>query len=143
LTFEKFQHIYDMRLLLEPYTAATASTKLTDTTRDNLSLLADKMEASTLLDSAQAYGQFAILDAKFHALIAKESGNTLIEDALNRAYAHTHLFRLSAYSGVTKSGAIEHAQIVKAIVAADSKGAREAMEHHIIQSRERWRPYFD
>lgn len=143
LTYQKFQHIYDMRLLLEPYTAAATAEHLSEATRIQLDSLASDMEASTRLDTRQAYGKFAILDAKFHALIARESGNKLIEEALNRAYAHTHLFRLTSYSGVTREGVIEHAQIINAIVAADIQGARNAMENHIINSRERWKPYFD
>lgn len=67
----------------------------------------------------------------------------LIEEALIRAYAHTHLFRLTSFAGVTKEGAIEHAQIINAIVVADIKGARNTMENHIVRSRERWKPYFD
>ncbi len=140
---DKFHQIYDMRLLLEPYAAAKAAEKLTDTSREQLEEIAQSMTTPPGQDVKLAYSKFAIQDARFHALIASQSGNELVAEALSRAYAHTHLFRLRFHSQVTEQAITEHAKIMNALVNGDAKAAHEAMENHIICSRKRMQPFFE
>jgi DNA-binding GntR family transcriptional regulator len=140
---EKFEQIYDLRLLLEPYTAEQACQKLSEAERGELAALARAMAEPDPLDAERAYGKFALYDAKFHALIATASGNLLVSEALARCYAHSHLFRLRYHSAATGGAIEEHAEIVNSMAAADPASARIAMEEHIIRSRARWRPFFD
>jgi DNA-binding GntR family transcriptional regulator len=139
---DKFEQIYDLRLLLEPYAAEQACQKLGSAARDDLAELALAMTEPDPEDAERAYGKFALHDAKFHALIATQSGNLLVAEALARSYAHSHLFRLRYHAAATEGAVEEHAKIISAMAASDSAGARAAMEEHIVRSRARWRPYF-
>ncbi len=139
----KFEQIYDLRLLLEPYAAQLATKKLSNASRKELATLARAMSEPDSQNAERAYSKFALQDAKFHALIAAQSGNALVADALARTYAHTHLFRLRFHSAVTEGAVEEHAKIVDAMAAVDPLAAREAMENHIQRSHERWKPFFD
>lgn len=140
---DKFEQIYDLRLLLEPYAAEHATRRLTPAFCDELAMVAQTMAHPEASDAERAYGKFAVQDAKFHALIAAESGNALVAEALARSFAHSHLFRLRFHSAVTEGAVQEHAHILAAMAAQNPAAAREAMEAHIVQSRDRWRPYFD
>lgn len=138
-----FEHIYDLRMLLEPFAARRAAENLSDTSRTELLALEHAMQEPDTSDAKRAYGKFALLDAKFHAVIATESGNSLVAEALARSYAHTHLFRLRFHSVVTEGAVTEHADIMQGLIAADGLAAQTAMENHIVRSRERWKPFFD
>lgn len=139
---ERFEQIYDLRLLLEPYTAQQTAEKLTDEVRRELIELDDGMSEPGTDDAKRAYSQFALLDAKFHNLIATASGNTLVAEALARSYAHMHLFRLRYHSVVTEGAVEEHAAILQAILDGDGEAASNAMKDHLLRSLERWRPFF-
>ncbi|OZI70945.1 GntR family transcriptional regulator [Bordetella genomosp. 12] len=140
---ERFVQIYDLRLLLEPYTAGKAAENLSDDSRAQLLEAAGLMNEPASKDVKLAYSKFALQDAQFHELIARQSGNELVKEALSRAYAHAQLFRLRFHSRVTEEAITEHANIVTAILAGDAKAASAAMEHHIEQSRGRMQPFFD
>jgi DNA-binding GntR family transcriptional regulator len=142
-TRRHFENMFDMRLLLEPYMAAHAAERMTADKHEELETLAAAMTELTRSDAKLAYGKFALLDAKFHACIASCSGNELAADALNRLYAHTHMFRLRFHSKVTEEAILEHAKIVNALTAADPVAARVAMIDHISASRNRMAPFFE
>lgn len=142
-TRQRFEEIFDMRLLLEPYMAGRVAERISADLREELAKLADAMAVPTSDDAKLAYGKFAIQDASFHAWIAEHGENTLAADALNRLYAHTHLFRLRFHSQVTEAAITEHAEIVKALSSGDPAAAREAMASHIMASRSRMAPFFE
>lgn len=145
MTYEKFEQMFELRLLLEPHAAALTAKNLNDTTRAALVTLANDMKALSGLNTPQAYERFTVLDAQFHALIAKECGNPLIVESLDRAYAHAHLFRLAYYTGTNniESGISEHTHIIEAIITADMSEAESAMKNHMICSKMRLKAYFD
>jgi DNA-binding GntR family transcriptional regulator len=145
MTYEKFEHMFDLRLLLEPYAAALTAKNLTEATKLALTTLADDMKALSGLETSQAYEAFTILDAQFHALIAQESGNALVKESLDRAYAHAHLFRLTYYTGANnlESGIAEHTEIIESIVTANMEKAEAAMKSHMVCSKMRLKSYFD
>lgn len=142
-TRQRFEDMFDMRLLLEPYMAARAAERITENACKELKELAQSMTDLTGADTKLAYGKFAMMDAKFHAWIAEHSGNELSADALSRLYAHTHMFRLRFHSQVTENAIHEHAKIVAAISSRDPVAARSAMIEHISASRERMAPFYE
>jgi DNA-binding GntR family transcriptional regulator len=142
-TRRHFENMFDMRMLLEPYMAAHAAERVTADMLQELEQLATAMTELTRSDAKLAYGKFALLDAKFHACIASDSGNALAADALKRLYAHTHMFRLRYHSRVTEEAILEHAKILSALSGADPIGARNAMVDHISSSRARMAPFFE
>lgn len=142
-TRERFEQIFDMRLLLEPYMAARAAERLSSKQREELSKLASHMAKPASDDEKLAYGKFALQDADFHSWIAAQSGSELAAEALARLHAHTHLFRLRFHTLVTEGAVLEHAEIVEALSAGAAEGAREAMASHIMKSRARMAPYLE
>lgn len=140
---DRFEQIYDLRLLIEPHTAKRAAQRMSDSARQAVAAMAHAMNEGEDGDAKLAYGRFAMQDARFHARIAMESGNALAAETLDRLYAHMHLFRLRFHAGV-KDGAIqEHEKLVQALLAGDGEAAGLAMAEHIERSRERMAPYFD
>jgi len=137
-----FENMFDMRLLLEPYMAENAAERSSADMMARLDVYSTAMTELTRSDAKLAYGKFALLDAKFHACIASHSGNELAAEALNRLYAHTHMFRLRYHSQVTEEAIHEHAKIVEALAAGNKAKAREAMVEHISASRARMAPFF-
>jgi DNA-binding GntR family transcriptional regulator len=130
-------HLYDLRLLIEPYVAGEAARHMNDSAVAQLRTLDASMQAIHSAGRA-SYGDFAMFDGQFHDLIAHGSGNELARDALMRLHTHVHLFRLFYLASATREANAEHAEIVAAIVARDPKGAGEAMRQHILRSRERF-----
>lgn len=140
---QRFEQMFDMRLLLEPYLAARAAARMSVELRKELKKLAANMTDLSKDDAKLAYGKFALLDANFHSWIANHGENDLAAEALTRLYAHTHLFRLRFHSHVTEAAIEEHAEIVRALSSGDPKAASEAMASHIMQSRARVAPFFE
>lgn len=139
----RFEEIFEMRLLLEPYMAARAAERLSTEMRQELAELAQAMAQPSNDDARLAYGKFALRDASFHSWIATHGANELAADALKRLHAHTHMFRLRFHSRVTEAAIHEHAKIVEALSAGDPVAARNAMTSHIMESRSRMAPFFD
>lgn len=142
-TRQRFEEIFDMRLLLEPYMAGRVAERISGELREELAKLAATMSAPSSDDAKLAYGKFALQDARFHSWIATHGANDLAADALKRLYAHTHLFRLRFHSQVTEAAIEEHAKIVKALSSGNAAAARDAMASHIMKSRGRMAPFFE
>ena len=139
----RFEEMFDMRLLLEPYLAGRAAQRISDELRVELAKMAAAMAGPPGEDKKLAYGKFAMLDANFHSWIAAHGNNELAADALHRLYAHTHLFRLRFHAHVTDSAIKEHSEIVQALSDGNSSAALDAMASHIMKSRERVAPFFE
>lgn len=139
-TRRRFEEIYQMRLLLEPYAAGRAAELRTEAQCRELAALAEAMAAPSSDDARLAYGKFAHWDARFHAAIAAIGGGELLAETLARLHTHVHLFRLLFHSRVTEEAIEEHAALLDAVVARDADGAREAMERHLRFSFKRVEP---
>jgi DNA-binding GntR family transcriptional regulator len=139
---ERFQDIYEFRLLVEPAAAALATERMTDAARAEIRETGLAMEACLTDASAASYGRFAILDARFHESLAEASGNEIIFEALGRLYTHMHLFRLRNHETVTEEAVKEHARILAAVRSGDADAAAEAMRDHITLSRARMEPFY-
>lgn len=142
-TRKRFEDIYDMRLMLEPYMVARAAKNISGEQREKLVELAHRMDALTSPDAKIAYGKFAIHDAEFHSWIIERGDNELVAETLSRLHAHMHLFRLRFHSHVTDEARLEHAVIVDALLAGDAEAAADAMKEHILRSRARMSPIFE
>lgn len=139
----RFNEIYEMRLLLEPFIAARAAEHITAAGKKEVADLAEAMAKPSSDDARVAYGNFATQDARLHSLIASHANNDLAADALARLHAHINVFRLQFHSQVTDEAIKEHRKIVKALAIGDRAAARDAMESHILKSRDRMAPFFE
>jgi DNA-binding GntR family transcriptional regulator len=71
-------------------------------------------------------------------VIAHESGNQLVAEALEHLHVHVHIFRSYYISGeITKEAAAEHADIFKALRSRDGVAAENAMRRHIQRTHKR------
>ena len=121
-------NLLDARLALEVMSAARAAKNATEENLNELRELLAKMKASGTNET-----QFARLDAEFHVVIAKASGNTLILDLVSMI--RSQLIR-ALTNALRSPNAIwhsneEHATLLNAIERHDPDASRAAMLAHL------------
>lgn len=162
LSVQQFDDLFQFRGVIEPWAAAEASRR--STRREIEALEAELLRAENIstTGTATTYPGFVEHDTRFHALVARASGNKFAEDAFLRTHCHLHLFRVykatqdeagsaegefvqtmfaEYYRGGARPLALtEHINIVGAIKAGDGVSARQLMLDHIESSRKRFIP---
>jgi DNA-binding GntR family transcriptional regulator len=138
LDSKQLDELYEVRLLIEPYAAARAAERMSDSQLRRVRELAQSMEPG---DSRTSYDRFAVQDSELHDLIAAGSGNRLIQDSLARLHAHLHIFRLRFHSEVTTEASAEHARLVEALMRRNPQRAEAAMRRHLEKSYRRMMPF--
>ena len=136
----RFDQLYELRLLLEPFAARKAAALITTEQFETLERLAEEMAVSG--QGKVSYSQFARLDGQFHDLIALASGNDLIHETLANLHTHMHLFRLFHHQQAASTANTEHAELIAALEARDGERAEQAMKAHVEQSYERFSTFF-
>lgn len=136
----RFEQLYELRLLLEPYAARKAATMITEEQFATLERLAEEMSGTS--QGKVSYSEFARLDGQFHDLIAQASGNDLVQETLANLHIHMHLFRLFHHHQAASTANLEHADLISALKAHDEDRAEAAMRAHIKQSHERFNTFF-
>ena len=137
----RFEQLYQLRELLEPFAAAEAARNMSPEAIAELERLADEMSvAGENEDPRTAYARFARQDSEFHNMIAGGSGNELIQQTLAGLHIHVHLFRLFYHSTAAREAIEEHRRIIAAIARHDPEAAHAAMHDHIARSMARFRP---
>ena len=138
----RFDQLYEMRLLLEPFVARKAATAIDASQLALLQRLAAEMrgEGGQALAS---YSEFAQLDGEFHDTIARACGNELMRETLASLHTHIHLFRLFPHSGATTKANSEHADLLEALESHDPAAAERAMRNHVKRSYARFSAFFE
>lgn len=162
LSVQKFDELFQFRALIEPWAAAEAARR--STRRDIDALEAELQRADKISQSGDSsiYREFVEHDTRLHALVARASGNTFVEDAFIRTHCHMHLFRVYKASVAIESDAepggdfvqnmfaeyyqtgqrplalSQHENIVGAIAGGDGESAGALMLQHIESSRQRF-----
>lgn len=139
----RFEQLYELRLLLEPFAAGQSAVRMNKKVLEVLERQHRTMQAGRGRVSTLAYSEFARHDAEFHDQIARSSGNELVRDALSRLHTHVHLFRLHYHSRATAGANEEHERILEALKARDEQAAVLAMREHVEHSRDRFLSAFD
>ncbi|MEW2502999.1 MULTISPECIES: GntR family transcriptional regulator [unclassified Amycolatopsis] len=139
----ELDHLFDVRVLLEPEAARLAAGAASKASVESLRSACAAMTAHPAADDYHAYRDFAVLDARLHRVIAEASGNPLIADALARLHAHTHGYRLYFRVGIAAETTREHTAIVDAIASHDGPAAAAAMRTHLDRSRARLHNAYD
>ncbi|MDW6024142.1 GntR family transcriptional regulator [Mesorhizobium sp. BAC0120] len=143
ITKRRFDELYELRLLLEPYAAARAAVSLDEARLLVLQEAAGVMARREGKDERLRYSNFARQDGIFHDKILEFANNELIRETLSHQHAHFHIFRLMYHSRVTEEALDEHEAILAAFTAGDPAAAERAMRVHIENSRDRLLPAFD
>ena len=134
MTRQRFEDLYEMRLLLEPFAAQKCVERATDEQVEKMLHQADAMNG---LLGQETYAAFAQQDAELHEFIAACSGNELLHDSLSALHSHLHLFRLQFSARGTSDALAEHDLVVSAIRDRNAPAASAAMQAHIEHSRDR------
>lgn len=160
LSVGQFDQLFRFRAVIEPWAASAASHRRA---HDDLEDLEAELLRAELIDrsSATATADFVEHDSRFHALVARASGNGWVEESFVRTHCHLHLFRVYTatfgsestggsfvrsmfaeyyQNGATPLALAEHRQIVSAIAAGSDDRAGELMLGHIESSRQRFIP---
>ena len=134
---QRFEDLYEMRMLLEPYAARLAAAKMNAPSLKALGEIATRMSKFGTGQQRLHYSKFARLDADFHDQILAIAGNDVIRDTLEHLHVHFHIFRLTFNARVTQDALGEHARLLVAFDRADADEAERAMRDHIERSRQR------
>lgn len=137
LTQDSFNHLYDVRLQLEPYAAGLAARHINDEELADLRKVEASMEAAPTGGDYAQFSRFNQANAIFHDLIAKFSQNPFLYGAISRLHSHQRIAHLYVNHGIVDAGPAvkEHTEIVAAIAAHDVNSAADAMRTHIERSR--------
>jgi DNA-binding GntR family transcriptional regulator len=137
LTWEQFDQLFQMRLLLEPFAAGKAALHHTAEQAGRMLEVEHRMAEIAVAPDRLGYGEFARADARLHDLIAEASGNAFLAQAQIRLHAHVHLFRLYYDASVSQDAIGEHEQLLSAIAERDEPAAEQIMRRHLRASRAR------
>ncbi|MER9669491.1 GntR family transcriptional regulator [Mesorhizobium sp. M0203] len=143
ITKRRFDELYELRLLLEPHSAAKAAVLMDEAKLAQLQKSAGVMARREGKDERLRYSNFARQDAIFHDKVMEFANNELVRETLARQHTHFHIFRLMFHSRVTEEALDEHEAILAAFAAADPAAAEQAMRRHIEHSRDRLLLAFD
>lgn len=133
----KFEELYELRLLLEPFASRQAALNMKSEALGSLRRIALEMSELGTNKRRIHYSSFARLDAAFHDEMLAAAGNQLIRETLAHLHTHFHIFRLIFRSNVTEEALNEHAAILAAFDRKDGDAAEVAMRVHVVRSRER------
>jgi len=160
LSVQQFDQLFQFRSVIEPWAASAAAMRRAPADLAALEAELDRAEHIDRAGSA-AYPDYVEHDSRFHALVARASGNSWAEESFVRTHCHLHLLRVyratvgaegaegafvrtmfAEYyqSGTTPLAVTEHRQIVSAISDGAGVSAGELMLHHIETSRQRYFP---
>ncbi|MGW4125458.1 GntR family transcriptional regulator [Nocardia sp. NPDC004711] len=131
-----FEQLFAVRAILEPAAARWAAEHADRADIGQLASLLHEMEAGA---ENRRYGKFAVIDARFHALVSEASRNRILQDNLSRLHIHLHLFRVRRDAEVADAAIVEHQLILEAIQRRDPILAEAAMRSHIDRSWKRLR----
>ncbi len=142
LSQDDFDHLFDVRLQLEPFAAARAAANITEAELEELARLDKAMQGAPTGGVYSEYGAFATINAKFHEMIAAATHNPFLVSTIERLRSHHRIAQLYYRIGVidASQAVAEHALIVAAIRRRDESEAAEQMRHHIERSRHELQP---
>ncbi|MDG4767401.1 GntR family transcriptional regulator [Solwaraspora sp. WMMD406] len=142
LTRDEFDELVDMRLILESAAARRAADRRREIDIDRLRDAADLPGPVPDTQGYASIAAFTAQDARFHHLLAEESGNRMLHDAVVRLRPHLHLFRLHFPTTHYQTSEAEHHRIVDAVAAGDPDRAADAVRDHLLAARARHLPHF-
>jgi len=134
ITRAELEDLFGLRMLLEPWAAASAAQRLDARTA---AALRTEMESVTVVPEGtdyEVYKALAAHDARFHDLLLEAAGNEAVRQAFERTHCHLHLFRVYYATGGGTETLREHRRVAEAVLAGDDVEARRAMQSHLTAS---------
>ena len=148
LTAEEFDNLCDLRELIEPYAAARAAERITES---QLEILADSCRRYAALQIRispeasprelwQLHSEIIDVERLFHGTILQAAGNPLVASLAQSLRVLAHVRQDFVLNSVTRSGhqatLDEHGQILAALQARAADQARQHMLEHLQNGRE-------
>lgn len=130
------EDVIELRLIVEPETAALATARATAAELREIELIL----RSSL--SAKGTAEFEVWDAKLHLAIFRAARNALLLDyckAINAARNHPRWHKIKQRSVAPQARAIyhrQHADLVTALSERDAEAARAAAYRHLVTVRD-------
>jgi DNA-binding GntR family transcriptional regulator len=126
---DQLHDLIELRLLIEPPTAARAAARAT--VRQAAALRGFARTPGAGGNDPAANRMDMTYDATFHDMVAELGGNALVRETLARLRSHLHMYRLYHHAGQAAATQPEHVAVARAIVARDPDAAEQAMDHHL------------
>ncbi len=140
LTHEEFEHLFELRLLLEVAAAGLAAQRGADPEiLQRLDSTTEMARPDRSVTGYAHYSAFTKQDARFHELVAQLSANPLLAESIGRLHTHLHLYRLDLPAGPAAETNTEHRRVATAVAAGEPDTARHAMHEHLTAARARHR----
>ncbi|WP_203138683.1 GntR family transcriptional regulator [Microbacterium sp. JZ31] len=129
------RHMFEVRLLLEPWSARAAAVDRAANPGAAMLREIDRFAAEMHGDPRHLMSAH---DTRFHELILRAVGNDFLANAFRQMHPHLHLFRLYPADIDGAHTIAEHERIARAIAAADPDEAEQAMRAHLLAAMERF-----
>lgn len=143
LSREEWADLYRFRLLLEPWSARSAASRMGEEGRARIEQEMTTATAPSNTDY-ESYKWLTEHDMRFHRLVAELAGSRQVERALERTHCHVHIFRLQYERNTGTETVTEHRRIADALLAGDADAAEAAMRDHLNAAMNiRMRTVFD
>ncbi|HEY8305386.1 MAG TPA: GntR family transcriptional regulator [Lapillicoccus sp.] len=126
---DQLHELIELRLLIEPPTAAAAARLATPRQARELRAFARTRGAGGEDPAANRLDMN--YDATFHDMVAELGGNALARETLARLRSHLHMYRLYHHAGQAAATKPEHVAVARAIAAGEPDTAHAAMEAHL------------
>jgi DNA-binding GntR family transcriptional regulator len=133
---QALEDLYDARALLEGYGARLAATRITAAELDELSALAEQMEALTTKGTAAA-DDLTVRNGEFHRAIVRASRNSQLEALVRSTMEVPLIYRtFQRYTPERLQGSsFQHRELVSAMRAGNGDWAEAVMRAHILAAR--------
>jgi len=130
LSRDELSEIYDVRLRLDPYAAALATTRVSDEALAAIAELARTQVSSDPLEQTT-------INRGFHRAIYSRSGNELMTEILDRLWERTDRYRIMLVSSEVDVRAVvrEHLEIVEAMRSRRSRQVAKLIRAHVARAR--------
>ncbi|MCR5458038.1 MAG: GntR family transcriptional regulator [Clostridiales bacterium] len=127
---EDLVDIYNIRMRLEGLAGSMAAVRMSQKEKESLK---ENVELSRFYAGKQNYDKLKELDTDFHEAIYLGCGSRTIYRTLKDLHANTRLYRKMSLSvpGRMEKSLDEHEEIMKAILASDSKLVDKLMHDHV------------
>ncbi|SKA74525.1 FadR/GntR family transcriptional regulator [Desulfobaculum bizertense] len=125
---QQLRDVLELRLILEPSIAALAAQNARQQDLVKLEDLIRRQE-----EDIYGGGTGISLDEEFHAILARLSGNKLLDDVIERIRDALRESRDETLNSVERrsSSMQAHKDVLRAIASGDATGAKKAMRNHL------------
>jgi DNA-binding GntR family transcriptional regulator len=132
MTLEDVEHIYEVRLELDPLAARLACKNMTT---EQIRALANQLPPET---ADRANGDYPAESREFHRAIYAASGNTALIRVMESLYNQFERYRtqLKDDPDMVRQARREHAQMCDLLIERDADGLAKLMRAHVLASPE-------